>query len=313
MASKDALGSLDTAHTEFSEKAEVMFGYHRQGNARPKPENMVSSPLSSLKPGHEIRRSNSATAMQVAGSESKQGPNTATPSRAESLLGAEKRTLEMMANGASLSDVLNDLCAAIDAHAPPATSMVCLMDSDRKQLLPVAGPGVPAAFRAAITPWPIGPNRGSCGTAAFIKQRVIISDVSNDPRWPDETRDLALNYGFSGAWSEPLISNDGEVLGTFCMSYAQPRIPNSRDLELIEAAGHIARIAIEIERSDLALKNALVEIKNPENRLRTIIDTIPTLAWSARPDGSAEFLNRRWLDYTGLSYRRGIEMAIVEV
>src|ERR1700736_1426788 len=31
------------------------------------------------------------------------------------------------------------------------------------------------------------------------------------------------------------------------------------------------------------------------------VDAIPTLAWSARPDGSAEFLNRRWLDYTGLS------------
>ena len=70
---------------------------------------------------------------------------------------------------------------------------------------------------------------------------------------------------------------------------------------MIAGAGHIARIAIEVEQSHLALKKALVEIKNSENRLRTIIDTIPTLAWSARPDGSAEFFNRRWLDYCGLS------------
>jgi len=207
----------------------------------------------------------------------------------------------MMANGANLSAVLNDLCAAIDAHAPPTTSMVCLMDPDGKQLLPGAGPHLPAAFTAAITPWPIGPNRGSCGTAAFTKQRVIIPDISNDPRWPDEARDLALSHGFCAAWSEPIISKDGEVLGTFCLSYAEPRIPNSRDLELIQAAGHIALIAIELERSRLALKNALVEVKNSENKLRTIIDTIPALAWSARPDGSAEFLNRRWLDYAGLS------------
>jgi len=49
----------------------------------------------------------------------KQAVNVKTPSQAESLLAAEKRTLEMMANGASLSEVLNDLCASIDAHAPP--------------------------------------------------------------------------------------------------------------------------------------------------------------------------------------------------
>jgi PAS domain S-box-containing protein len=261
----------------------------------------MSSPEPRLKPDHEIQVSDATIAVQPAAFESKQVLDTTTLSQAESLLAAEKRTLEMMANGASLSAVLNDLCAAIDAHAPPTTSMVCLMDPDGKQLLPGAGPHLPAAFSAAITPWPIGPNRGSCGTAAFTKKRVIIPDISNDPRWPDEARDLALSHGFCAAWSEPLISKDGEVLGTFCLSYAEPRIPNSRDLELIQAAAHIALIAIELERAGLALKKALVEIKNSENRLRTIIDTIPALAWSARPDGSAEFFNRRWLDYAGLS------------
>ncbi len=261
----------------------------------------MSSPEPRLKPDHEIQIGDAAGVLQPAGSESKQGRNTTIPSQAESLLAAEKRTLEMMANGASLSEVLNDLCASIDAHAPPVTSMVCLMDPEGKQLLPGAGPHLPAAFAAAITPWPIGANRGSCGTAAFTKQRVIIPDISNDPRWPDEARALALSHGFCAAWSEPLISKDGEVLGTFCLSYAEPRIPNSRDLELIQAAAHIALIAIELERAGLALKKALVEIKNSENRLRTIIDTIPALAWSARPDGSAEFFNRRWLDYAGLS------------
>jgi PAS domain S-box-containing protein len=205
--------------------------------------------------------------------------------RTESLRAAEKRALETMANGASLSEVLNDLCGAIDAHAPHIHSMVCLMDGE--WLSPCAGPHVPATFKAAITPWQIGPNTGSCGTAAFTKQRVLISDVSSDPRWPDEARNLALSNGVCAAWSEPLISGDGEVLATFCMSYAEPRTPNNRELELMVAAGHIARIAIERERSRLAL--------------RSIIDTIPALAWSARPDGSAEFLNRPWLDYAGLS------------
>jgi formate hydrogenlyase transcriptional activator len=221
--------------------------------------------------------------------------------RTESLRSAEKRMLEMIANGAGLSEVLNDLCGAIDAHAPGATSFVCVMDTDGKQLQPSTGPRVPAAFTKAITLFPIGPNRGSCGTAAFTKQRVIIADISSDPKWPDELRNLTLEHGVYAAWSEPLISKDGNVLGTFCVSYREPRNPDSRDLELIEAAGNIARIAIERERSQEALKRALDEIRESEATLRQTIDTIPTLAWCNLPDGSNEFLNQRWHDYTGLS------------
>src|SRR6202158_2839932 len=120
--------------------------------------------------------------------------NTPAPSQAESLLAAEKRTLERMANGASLSEVLNDLCAAIDAHAPPVTSMVCLMNGE--WLSPCAGPHVPATFKAAITTWRNGADRASCGAAAFTKHRVIVPNISKDPRWSDDARDLALSHGF---------------------------------------------------------------------------------------------------------------------
>ena len=219
------------------------------------------------------------------------------------LRAAEKRTLEMIADGASLSDVLNDLCAAIDDHAS-ATSFVCLLDSGGNQLLPIASPNVPSAFAAAITPWPIGPNRGSCGTAVFLKKRVIIQDVANDPRWPDDARSVALEHGVCAAWSEPLISKSGEVLGSLCISYSEPRTPNSRELQLIEAAGHVARVAIERQRSQEALRKALDEIKNSETKLRQVIDAIPTLAWCNLPDGPNEFLNKRWHEYTGLSHEQ---------
>jgi formate hydrogenlyase transcriptional activator len=220
--------------------------------------------------------------------------------RRETLRAAEKRTLEMIADGADLSEVLNELCVTIDAQAS-ATSFVSLMDQAGTQLLPIAGPRVPSAFARAITPWRIGPNRGSCGTAAFTKKRVVIPDIASDPRWPDDVRELAIDHGFCAAWSEPLISKDGEVLGTFCISYSVPRIPNRDDLDLIEAAGHIARIAIERRRSQEALRNALDHVQKSEAKLRQVIDTIPTLAWCNLADGPNEFLNRRWHEYTGLS------------
>src|ERR1700730_11015046 len=205
----------------------------------------------------EIHFNDAASAAQPAESESKPVPNIAATSQAESLLAAEKQTLEKMANGASLSEVLDDLCTAIDAHASPVTSMVCMLNGEF--LVPGAGPRVPDTFMAAITPWRIGPDRASCGAAAFTKQRVIVPNISQDLRWPDDARDLTLNHCFIAAWSEPLISKDGDVLGTFAMYYPEPRTPQSSDFELITAAGHIARIAIELERSHLALKNALVE------------------------------------------------------
>src|SRR5216683_7662853 len=218
---------------------------------------------------------------------------------------AEKRTLEMIADGASLSEVLKQLCAAIDEHTL-AISLVMLMDRGGDQLLPFPGPHLPPEVTAAFTPWPIGPNMGACGTAAFTRKRVIISDISKDPRWPRDDRGLAvrrlvLDHGLRAAWSEPLISN-GEVLVTFCIAYSQPRTPNGRDLELIEAAGHIARIAIERQRSQESLRSALETIRNSETNLRRVIDTIPTLAWCNLPDGPNEFLNKRWHEYTGLSH-----------
>jgi PAS domain S-box-containing protein len=220
--------------------------------------------------------------------------------RAEALLAAEKRTLEMIANGACLADILERLCETIDAQAANIKSAVMLMDADGMHLRPAAGPRLPKAWVDAITPLKIGPCIGSCGTAASLKQRVIVSDIAKDPLWADY-RDLALIYGLRAAWSQPLLSKNQEVLGTFCVSYAEPRTPNETDLRLIEGAGHIAVIAIEGERSQEALRSAFEEIRNSETKLRKIIDTIPTLAWCSLPDGTGIFWNRRWHEYTGLS------------
>src|SRR5712691_1588939 len=220
--------------------------------------------------------------------------------RAEALLAAEKRTLEMIANGACLADILERLCETIDAQASNIKSAVMLMDADGIHLRPAAGPRLPKGWVEAITPLKIGPCIGSCGTAASLKQRVIVSDIATDPLWVDY-RDAALSYGLRAAWSQPLLSKNQHVLGTFGMYYTEPRTPSETDLRLIEGAGHIAVIAIEGERSQKALRSALEEIRTSEAKLRKIIDTIPTLAWCSLPDGTGIFWNRRWHEYTGLS------------
>src|SRR5580700_3402402 len=203
--------------------------------------------------------------------------------RAEALLAAEKRTLEMVANGARVTDILESLCDTIDAQAENIISAVMLMDEHGTRLWPAAGPRLPKGWIEAISPLEIGPCIGSCGTAAALKQRVIVSDIATDPLWADH-RDVALSYGLRAAWSQPLLSKNQEVLGTFCLYYSEPRTPSETDLRLIEGAGHIAVIAIEGERSQVALTRAFEGVRNSEARLRKIIDTIPTLAWCSLPD-----------------------------
>jgi formate hydrogenlyase transcriptional activator len=221
--------------------------------------------------------------------------------RAEALLAAEKRTLEMIASGSSLEEILERLCVTIDGQTRNIKSAVMLMDADGMHLRHAAGPRVPKGWIDAITPLKIGPDVGSCGSAAFLKQRVIVSDIATDPLWVDY-RDSALSYGLRAAWSQPLLSKNQHVLGTFGMYYTEPRTPSETDLRLIEGAGHIAVIAIEGERSQGALRSAFEEIRNSEKKLRKIIDTIPTLAWCSLPDGTGIFWNRQWHEYTGLPF-----------
>src|SRR6202035_250469 len=128
-------------------------------------------------------------------------------------------------------------------------------------------------------------------SAAFLKQRIIVSDIANNPLWVDY-RDLALSYGLRAAWSQPLLSKNQQVLGTFGMYYAETRTPSETDLRLIDGAGHIAIIAIEGERARTALAKASEEIKKSEAELRTIIDAIPQLITVFGPDGAFLYANK---------------------
>src|ERR1700758_1448173 len=219
----------------------------------------------------------------------------------ETLHAAEQRTLELIADGASLKEVLDQLCSSIDVQVAPSVTTVLLRDTDRECLWHGGGLGVPREWISAIIPVPVAFEAGLCGTAAFLKERVIVPDVATEPNWPDQYRELAIRNGIRAAWSEPILTKDNEVLGTFALYSHEARVPAEEDLALIKGAGHIARIAIERQRSQETLRVALKRLENSETRLRQVIDTIPTLAWCNLADGPNEFLNKRWHEYTGLT------------
>src|SRR5262245_6279395 len=219
----------------------------------------------------------------------------------EWLRAAEMRTLEMIADGASLSDILNHVCTSMDLLVAPSMTTILLMDRDGKRLWHIAGSRVPREWVPIISPLPVALEAGLCGTAAFLKTRIIVLDVAAGPNWPDRLRPIAIRNGIRAGWSEPILSKDSQVLGTFALYSPEVRIPTDADLALIEGAGRIALIAIERQRSQEALRDALEQIQKSESKLRQVIDTIPALAWCNLQDGSSEYINKGWYEYTGLS------------
>ena len=208
--------------------------------------------------------------------------------------------LKMILLGAPLDEILTSVTRLIEAQSEGMLCSIFLVEEDGLHLRYAGASNLPQAYRAATDGVCIGPNVGSCGAAAYLREPVFISDIRSHPNWAN-FGDVVLQSGLRAAWSVPIMSHDGKVLGTFCMYYREVRHPQPADIELIDHAGRIAGIAIEHERSQEALRSALGEVRNSEVKLKRVIDTIPATVWYGLPDGSKEFLNKRWRDYTGLS------------
>ena len=163
---------------------------------------------------------------------------------AHDLMNAERQNLELIATDVPLPEILDSIVRSVEAQMGGMLSSILLLDDDRQHLVLGAAPSLHPDYNAAIDGIEIGPEVGSCGTAAFTRELVIVSDIASDPLWA-AFRDLALRYDLRACWSQPIISSSNEVLGTFAMYYSEPREPSDADLQLIRGATHLAAIAIE--------------------------------------------------------------------
>jgi len=228
--------------------------------------------------------------------------------RAEALLAAENQILEMVATGRPLAVILDGLCRLVDTLCDKSLASILLIDPNGRCLRRGAGPSFPEAFLAAVDGVEIGPCVGSCGTAAYRKEQVIVSDIATDPLWANY-RELALANGLRSGWSTPILSSDGSVLGVFGIYGREPRSPTPQHHHTIKQITHLASVAIErkqaaesLHASDLLARgqlealthtlDALAQESDPdrllEHVLRTIIeksDAHSASVWDREPDG----------------------------
>ncbi len=164
--------------------------------------------------------------------------------RSETLLGAQRKVFEILIRGGNLEDALNELLSPIEELVDGMLGSILLLDKEGKKFTKGAAINLPDAYMEGILNEPIGPEAGSCGTAAFKKELVIVSDIENDPLWKNY-KELALSFDLRASWSCPILSREGKVLGTFALYFRKIREPTDYELQIVKDVTAAAALSIE--------------------------------------------------------------------
>jgi len=173
--------------------------------------------------------------------------------RLEAFKAGQNAILERIAVNSPLPEVLHATVKLIESQFPRCMCSILLISSDGLHLCKGAAVKLPYAYLQSFDGAAIGSKNGSCGTAAYQKKRIIVTDIETDPLW-DNYRADAMQYGLRACWSSPILSSDHLVIGTFAVYHQEPHIPGDEELELVDACSHILGIAIERHNSQEHLR-----------------------------------------------------------
>lgn len=228
------------------------------------------------------------------------------------------RVLEKIAAGATLMQTFEAVVRMIQEQSPGTIASVLVLDPDGVHLRHGAAPDLPEEYNKAIDGASIGPSAGSCGTAAFHGQRVIVSDIATDPLWAD-FKDLALRHGLLSCWSEPILCSQGKVLGTFAMYHREVSAPGDEDLQSITVAAHLAGIAIERERAEkarlaaeqereaaeresIAQERIAAAVRESEERYTLAEQATKDGIWDWNPTTGVNYMSPQWKSLLGFEH-----------
>jgi len=238
---------------------------------------------------------------------------------AEALLAGQNRILEMIATNAPLEETLTSLVLLIESQFEGMLCSVVLLDEDGKHMYHGAAPNLPDSYRKAIDGVIIGPTAGSCGTAMFRREPVIVTDLLKDPLY----RELALRHGLRACWSTPIASHQGKILGSFAMYYREQKSPGSAEVQMTAIGTRLAGIAIERWQADLERRRAaeilvldLAERKAKEQRLREferVVEGVEEMILVIDRDYWYVIANQTFLRYRGMSREQVIGKKVADV
>jgi len=213
--------------------------------------------------------------------------------QAQAIQEGQRHFLELLATGGGFSETLHTLVRLIEELWPGMLGLVLLLDDEGRHLHVGAAASLPQRYVDSIEGLEIGPLVGSCGTASYLGERVIVEDIDCDERW-EGLRDLAQTYGLRACWSEPVMSPEGDVVGTFAMYYRHPRAPTDAELQTIEMAAHLVGIAVEHRQAQAALQESQrrleQRVQERTRQLSTLLDVSHNLSSTLDLDALLELV-----------------------
>ena len=219
------------------------------------------------------------------------------------------RTMTLIATGEPLGVVLHAIVSGMECNRPGMFCSILLRDQTGERLLLGAAPSLPTSYNEAINGARIGPREGSCGTAAFTGETVIVADIQTDPLWTNY-RHLTAQAGLASCWSEPIFAASGRVLGSFAIYHRYISTPTEADLKYIQDAAHLAAVAIErnqaleaLAASEARAQRAAANEKASARDLETFFNVSSDLLCICDLQGRLTRVNRAW--ETRLGYPAG--------
>jgi PAS domain S-box-containing protein len=205
--------------------------------------------------------------------------------RNQIILQGQNRALELAINGSPMSEVLEVLTHTVEKHSNNKIfASILLVDRDGKRLIHGAAPNLPEKFNKAIDGIYIGPSAGSCGTAAYLKEDVIVSNIGKDPLWKD-FRSLAEEHGLEACWSTPITSSS-DVIGTFALYYTTPQSPTAEERNAVQLLSRTAGIIIERFREAKQRREAEQAYESTDQHLRALITATNDVVYRMNHDWS---------------------------
>jgi len=197
--------------------------------------------------------------------------------------GPERAVLQLINRDAPLEQVLAQLCLSVEARAPGMTA-VLLTDHSGARLRMGAAPNLPAACHEVLDGCAIGPDALPCGVAAHRRELLVISDILADHQW-GRHRETAVSHGVRACWAAPILSGRGVLLGILASFYAEVHQPAPAELQVAESASQLARIAIERQIHQKALRDA-------EEQYRAMAELAMPAIFRTTPEGAYLSMNR---------------------
>ncbi len=197
--------------------------------------------------------------------------------------------MNVLLQGESFDDAIRDFLVTLEKSDNDYIASVLLLDQDTHKIYRVIAPTLPDFYNQAITGLSIGKGIGSCGTAAYERNTVIVDNINVHPYWTS-FKDLALKAGVQACWSEPILDAKHRCIGTFAIYHRQPRQPSAKQLNLIKDCATLISLALD--------RFALVERLEQSSM---VLDHSPSGIVITDDLGQIIHVNKSYQDITGYS------------